>query len=262
MCYELAFTRRYQTRFQGQQNSYIRDTEAVGYTVYRRSKATGHKRTDTNGTWNRSSRAEGTGCRGRYGRIVVGVWTWRWWSFGGVAHAAYVWTLHYTLSTHGFSIASSPHTVSGHHTCALHPHIHANQIVHSLYPQPPPPRKLLEGDLTFVTLSFNNALFFSKTGSHLYASVGSPRSVCFYDRANCLTLYCIRDDPAQHTLTSSAFTNMTGMTVEGCIEFCLREDQIYAGLENGVDCRECTSRGCLQPEVSCDFVTLLFNVMF
>jgi hypothetical protein len=57
----------------------------------------------------------------------------------------------YTLSICGFS--NDHHSSAGHFTCALiltfNPHIHVSQ---SLYPRPPPPRNLLEGDFTVIFL--------------------------------------------------------------------------------------------------------------
>src|SRR6266702_5435696 len=48
--------------------------------------------------------------------------------------------------------------------------------------------------------------------------------LCFYDnRAHCLTLNHIRDDPAQRTLTSAGFTDSTGMTASFCVNLCMIE---------------------------------------
>src|SRR6266702_1979982 len=114
----------------------------------------------------------------------------------------------------------------------------------SLYPRPPTPRNLLEGDCTFVTLMFNQMTFL-KDGPHLDATREFP-PLCFYDRAHRLTLNHIRDNPAQRTLTSAGFVDSTGMTVELCVNVCNNIQKNYAGVENSEDCCKCTSRLCLQ----------------
>ena len=40
----------------------------------------------------------------------------------------------------------------------------------------------------------------------------------------------------------SSFTDSTGMTIEICVNYCNNLHHIFAGLENGEDCCECTSR--------------------
>ncbi len=67
----------------------------------------------------------------------------------------------------------------------------------------------------------------------------------FYDRAHCPTLNRIRDDPVDRMLTSATFTDSAHMTVESCIGFCNQRNYLYAGVENGEDCCECSSRHCL-----------------
>jgi len=64
----------------------------------------------------------------------------------------------YILSTCEFS--TGRHSFAGHHRAcahilALHPRIHVNLFLRSLYPRHPS----LEGDFTFVALSFNNAAY-------------------------------------------------------------------------------------------------------
>ena len=86
---------------------------------------------------------------------------------------------------------------------------------------------------------------FLKGGPQLDATRGFP-SLCFYDRAHRLTLYCIRDDPTKRTLTSRWNSDPEFMTVENCIWFCRIRKTIYAGVENGQDCCKDTSRRCLQ----------------
>jgi len=71
-----------------------------------------------------------------------------------------------TLSTFGSS--NDRHGLSGHFTCALrltfNPRRHVNHFVDSSYPRPPP-RNLLEGGFTFVTLLPQYALCFPKDES-------------------------------------------------------------------------------------------------
>ena len=56
-----------------------------------------------------------------------------------------------------------------------------------------------------------------------------------------------RDDPTKRTLTSLNYWDLVNMTVMNCIEFCIYHGgHTFAGLENGSDCCECTSRPCLQ----------------
>ena len=127
---------------------------------------------------------------------------------------------------------------------ALNPRIHVNHLF-SLYPRLPTPRNLLEGDFTFVTLPFNNAMRFLKHGPHSDATRGFP-PLCFYDKAHRLTLNRIRDNSTQPTLTSRWNSDSKYMTVENCIAFCRSRGTIYAGVENGQDCCKCTSRRFLQ----------------
>ncbi len=128
-----------------------------------------------------------------------------------------------------------------------------NHFVRSLYPRPLPPPNLVEGDFTFVTMSFNNAMRFLKGGPHSDATRGFP-PLFFYDRAHRLTLNRIRDDPTQPTLTSRWNSDLKYMTVENCIAFCNTRKTIFAGVENGQDCCKCTSRRFLQGVLQ--FVTL------
>ncbi len=89
----------------------------------------------------------------------------------------------YTLSTCGFSTGC--HSFAGNCACAhiiaLNLRIHVNRFVRSLYLRPPPPPNLIEGDFTFVTLSFNNAMRFLKGGPHSDATREIP-TLCFYNR--------------------------------------------------------------------------------
>jgi hypothetical protein len=149
-------------------------------------------------------------------------------------------------------LPASCHSFAGHCTCALilvlNPRIpYVNQFVYRLYPRSPPPRNLLEGDFIFLTLSFNNAPLCSlNNGPQPHATRGFL-PLYFYDsRTNCLILNRIRDNPAQRTLTSISYSDSTGMTVEACVNFCNDHYLVLAGLANGQDCCECTSRRCLQ----------------
>jgi hypothetical protein len=154
----------------------------------------------------------------------------------------------YALSTCKLSTGPHSFTSSGHCTCALissgfNPRIRVNQFVHSVYPRTPL-------DCNFVTLSFNNAIpvahCFLMDGLALDATRLFPPLRFYHDTANYLTLNCIRDNPAR-TLTSNGFSNSTNMTVELCVNFCNYHNKSLAGLENGKECRECTSRRrCLQ----------------
>ncbi len=85
-----------------------------------------------------------------------------------------------TLSTCEFS--TGRHSFTGRCACAyilaLNLRIYVNQFFPSLYPRPPPHRNLIEGDFTFVTLSFNNAMRFLKAGPHLDATRRFP-PLCF-----------------------------------------------------------------------------------
>ena len=100
-------------------------------------------------------------------------------------------------------------------------------------------------------------LSFLQDGPTLNVSRWFPR-LYFCDRANCLTLDRIRDSPAQRTLTSSAYSDPEGMTVEACVNFCNNHHLVVAGLENGQDCCECTPRSCLQGSLQFrDFVVLI-----
>ena len=47
----------------------------------------------------------------------------------------------------------------------------------------------------------------------------------------------MRSDPAGgRTLSSAAFTNATGMTIESCVGFCNDQSYVYAGTEYGQEC--------------------------
>jgi hypothetical protein len=46
------------------------------------------------------------------------------------------------------------------------------------------------------------------------------------------------------------------MTVEACVNLCNGQNKVYAGVENGDECCECTSRR----DASCGFVTSLFFI--
>ncbi len=112
----------------------------------------------------------------------------------------------YSLSTCEFS--TGRHSFAGRdcacaHILTLNLRIRVNQFVRSLYPRPPPPRKLnlLEGDFTFVTLSFNNAMYFLKSGPQSDATRGFPL-LCFYDRAHRLTLTVIALGTTLHSARS------------------------------------------------------------
>jgi len=51
-----------------------------------------------------------------------------------------------------------------------------------------------------------------------------------------LTLLRIRDNVAARTLTSAGYTDTTNMTVENCVNFCNKQNFIYAGAEFGQEC--------------------------
>ena len=132
------------------------------------------------------------------------------------------------------------HSIAGHSTCvfllAFNLRIHVNQFAPSLYMRPPPP---FNWNLILVTLCF------LQDGSAWDATRESPH--CFYARVNSLTLICIRDSPTQPTLTSIFFTTPNAdMKVWVCTATCNDQGKSFAGLENGTECCECTSRRCLQ----------------
>ncbi|KAH8984291.1 hypothetical protein EDB86DRAFT_2833560 [Lactarius hatsudake] len=106
--------------------------------------------------------------------------------------------------------------------------IHVYQFVRNLYPRHPLPLALnfLEVDFTFVTLSFNNAMyqcFLSKDGLQLGATRGSPHC------DHCLTFNRIRDRAAPRTpaLISAGFVDSTDMTVELFISTCINSIVVY-----------------------------------
>ena len=163
-----------------------------------------------------------------------------------ISHPLHAHNVFYTLPTRTFS--TSHHTFVGHCPCALifalNPRIvHVNQFVYSLYPRSIPPR------IRDLNLPFNNEVMirgFPLDGATPGATRGLP-PLCFYHRANYLTLNRIRDDPEIPTLTSLRYSDTVGMTVMHCINFCIDHGgHTFAGLENGSDCCECTSRRCLQ----------------
>ena len=74
-----------------------------------------------------------------------------------------------------------------------------------------------------------------------------------------LTVIRIRDDPAQRTLTARRFSDQKdyAMTIWICTNYCIDQNQALAGLKDGIDCCECTSRRYLQSSLYFhDFVVL------
>lgn len=141
------------------------------------------------------------------------------------------------------------HGFAGRYTsqCALiHPQsaYSLNRFVHRLWRLPSPPRNTFEQDFTFQTFPFNEteSHFILYHGDHLDASRRSP-PLC-YGRANCMTLNRIRDNSVNHTLSDTLDSSPTGLTTEDCINHCDQIAKSYAGVENGIDCCECTSRSC------------------
>jgi len=47
---------------------------------------------------------------------------------------------------------------------------------------------------------------------------------------------CYTDNVAARTLTSAGYTDTTNMTVENCVNFCNKQNYIYAGVEYGQEC--------------------------
>ena len=130
-----------------------------------------------------------------------------------------------------------------------------NQFVYRLYQRPPTPR------IRNLTLSFNNVVMirdFLVDGLTPDATRELP-PLCFYHRANYLTVNCIRDNPAIRTLTSAKFSESANTTVMRCVNFCIiHGNHTFAGLENGTDCCEYTSLRCLQVVLQFrDFIVLI-----
>ena len=80
--------------------------------------------------------------------------------------------------------------------------------------------------------------FILQHGDQLHATRGFP----FYDKANSLTLNRIRDNPENVTLPPNILSDHDGMTIGKCINICMNFPTPYAGVEDGWDYCEFTSR--------------------